>query len=269
MDYASGGELEYYLINQPNLKIDEKQAKYFMSQIWRAVSYWHSKGIIHRDLKPENILITYARDERENDLLFNIPVENKEPYEDMILKVTDFGIAGIKRAGLKGEQSSAGTVKFMAPELRDGSDFSATKALDIWSLGIILYMAVVGEHPFYVKSRDKTFPSPKNFKLSFSNVSISENLKDLLKRMLDKNPMTRITMFEILNHKWFDNNETPHESPTRKQGKQNIQESKLIITILEDIEVSNFDKPFSEEKGLGKSFKLKDINNSDLLPICK
>jgi protein-serine/threonine kinase len=88
-------------------------------------------------------------------MLFDNIQEDQEPYEDVVLKVTDFGIAGIKRDGAKGEYSNAGTAKFMAPELHTGSDTSATKALDIWALGIILYLIIFGEHPFYDKPREK------------------------------------------------------------------------------------------------------------------
>ena len=138
-----------------------------MAQILSAVSYCHAKNIIHRDLKPENILVTYAKEETESSILFNIPGEVKEEYEKIILKVTDFGIAGIKRAGTKGEQSSSGTAKFMAPELRSGSDISATKALDIWSLGIILYIAVFGKHPFNNNQKEKSSLPVNEFKLNF------------------------------------------------------------------------------------------------------
>lgn len=82
-------------------------------------------------------------------------MEDQEPYQDVILKITDFGISGIKRSGNIGELSTAGTCKFMAPEIHTGSDTSATKALDIWALGVILYLIIFAEHPFYEKPKEK------------------------------------------------------------------------------------------------------------------
>ena len=86
-----------------------------------------------------------------NKYKYFVDIDNHEPYEDIILKVSDFGIAGIKRAGLQGEKSTAGTTKFMAPEILSEKDISASKALDIWAIGIILYMMVFGFHPFRTK----------------------------------------------------------------------------------------------------------------------
>lgn len=202
MDYASGGEFEYYLIHQENWRVSERKAKFFMQQILAAVSYCHSKGIIHRDLKPENILITYSKENLQENL-FHTTDHKKESFKDIVLKVTDFGIAGVKHAGLKGEETNAGTAKFMAPELRNGSDISATKALDIYSWGIILYMTVFGDHPYVTKDpNDRSITITKK-KLSFGGVKVSKHLKDLITQMLEEDPKKRITMYGILNHDWF------------------------------------------------------------------
>jgi len=76
-------------------------------------------------------------------------------YEKITVKVGDFGIAGFKRAGVKGEDTNAGTVKFMAPELHKGEDMEANPALDIWSIGVLLFMMIYGFHPFKV-NKDRT-----------------------------------------------------------------------------------------------------------------
>jgi serine/threonine protein kinase len=205
MDLAVGGEFQQYLINKPHRRVDEKEGRHFMYQIWRAISFWHSKGIIHRDLKPENILVDYASDERDQDILFDNPLEDQEPYQDVILKITDFGISGIKRSGNIGELSTAGTCKFMAPEIHTGSDTSATKALDIWALGVILYLIIFAEHPFYEKPKEKWIKNIIEKKVKFpSGIPVSSELKDLIKSMLCKDPKRRIDMFRILNHPWFE-----------------------------------------------------------------
>lgn len=100
----------------------------------------------------------------ENDPLnqFNsylMPDPSVKEYENLIAKVGDFGIAGIKRAGTKGEDTNAGTVKFMAPELQTGDAIEANSALDIWAIGIMLYMMIYGEHPFKKHDRAETVKS--------------------------------------------------------------------------------------------------------------
>ena len=163
MEYADGGELAQYLISKPNRRVSEVEARYLISQIWRAISFCHQKGIIHRDLKPENVLVWYKSYKSKENSLTNklntylLPVDtNANDYEDIILKVSDFGIAGLKKTGTKGENTNAGTAKFMAPELQTGSDIEASTALDIWAIGIILYMMIYGYHPFKVKDRAET-----------------------------------------------------------------------------------------------------------------
>lgn len=205
MEYASGGELEMYLCNNPHSRVSEKEGRFLISQICRAVSYCHQKGIIHRDLKPENVLVTYANDNRDQDLLFKHFIDSHEPHEDIVLKVSDFGIAGMKKAGSKGEDTHAGTAKFMAPELHTGSDISASKALDIWALGIILYMMVFGFHPFKSRNRDKTIKNIIEQPVKFPpSVPVTDELKDLLCKMLEKDPENRINMFNLMNHRWFE-----------------------------------------------------------------
>mmetsp|Transcript_19232 Transcript_19232/g.18914 ORF Transcript_19232/g.18914 Transcript_19232/m.18914 type:complete len:305 (+) Transcript_19232:361-1275(+) len=252
MDYADGGELEHYLVKQEGYRVSEKQAKFFMLQILSAVSHCHSKGIIHRDLKPQNILITYSQHGNLDHSLFEMD-PNKEPYEDMVLKVADFGIAGIKRAGTRGESTNAGTEKFMAPELKDKKDISATKALDIYSLGIILYIIVMGKHPFVTKHKDGT--RTVSTKLRFSDWKISKNCKDLIKRMIEEDPSERINMYDILNHDWFNQKcesdvsffqESP--SPKTKSKKVSNEDGVKPNMLFE------------------KSLKMNMIKNSDLLP---
>lgn len=220
MEYASGGEFEEYLVSKPDCRLSEGEAKFLIAQIWRAISYCHQKGIIHRDLKPENILVTYASQNRDEEILFDHPPELKHDYEDIILKVSDFGIAGIKKTGSKGEESNAGTVQFMAPELHTGSDISADKTLDIWALGIILYVMVFGYHPFKEKSTAESIKSIIEKKVKFSpDVPVSPEFKDLIRKMLDKDPKKRINMFKILNHVWFEDKDEDTDEKSTNRGK--------------------------------------------------
>ncbi|CAI2385789.1 unnamed protein product [Moneuplotes crassus] len=252
MEFATGGEFEDYLVKQKDYSIDEKQAKYFMLQILSAVSYCHSKGIIHRDLKPQNILVTSSQYGEGDHSLFGID-PNREPYEDMVLKVADFGIAGMKHAGAKGERSNAGTTKFMAPELKERKDISATKALDIYAIGIILYMMVMGKHPFVTKNKDGTRTVLS--KLRFPGQKVSKDFKNLIAKMLEEDPLKRINMYDILNHEWFKREEPMAESPLQKSLSP--EGSKKSIPEEEEVKLDNI---------FNKSIKVESINNSELFP---
>ena len=131
--------------------------------------------------------------------------DSETTYENIILKVVDFGIAGMKQGGRTGEKSTAGTTVFMAPEVLNETDTSATKALDIWAVGIILYLMVFGYHPFKTKDKDQTLKNILEMRVKFPpEVACTPECKDLIRNMLMKNPKRRISMFKILNHRWFE-----------------------------------------------------------------
>jgi serum/glucocorticoid-regulated kinase 2 len=180
MQFKQGGELYYHL--RKNKRFNEKAAKFYASQILEGLSYLHSLGIMYRDMKPENILL----DENGNACL------------------ADFGISKVLKENEK-TKSFVGTPEYVAPEiiLQKGHD----KSVDIWCLGILLYEMVYGLPPFYNKNQnvmlnwvvklDPTFPK---------SIKISEDLEDLIKKLLQKEPSKRIgfnNISEIKEHPWF------------------------------------------------------------------
>jgi serine/threonine protein kinase len=127
----------------------------------------------------------------------------------MIAKVGDFGIAGIKKTGVRGEDTNAGTAKFMSPELQTGDDIEANTAIDIWAIGIMLFMMVCGYHPFKTKDRAETVKNIIKAPVKFSDkVIVSDEWKDLIMQMLVKDPKARINMFKVENHRWFEMTDT-------------------------------------------------------------
>ena len=145
----------------------------------------HSHNIVHRDLKHLNIFLSdYGPTPK--------------------VRIGDFGMA----AYLKNDQcikKVAGTIGFMAPEvvLNQHSDFKA----DIWSLGIILYALICSKVPFYGATKTETGEKIVNQPLSFDLPvwdSVSDECKSLIKRMLDKDQNTRMTINEVLAHLWVN-----------------------------------------------------------------
>jgi serine/threonine protein kinase len=143
-----------------------------------------SRTPAHRDLKPENIL--YA-----------------SPAEDAPLKLADFGLATM----LKPNQLmtvACGTPGYVAPEILCGTAYG--KEVDIWSVGVILYILLCGFPPFYDDNNKKLFSLIINATYTFPDpywTEVSADAKDLVNKLLVVDPKKRLTAAEILKHPWM------------------------------------------------------------------
>ncbi|XP_035288923.1 calcium/calmodulin-dependent protein kinase kinase 1 isoform X1 [Anguilla anguilla] len=164
----------------------EDQTRTYFRDIVLGIEYLHYQKIIHRDIKPSNLLLG----------------------DDGHVKIADFGVSNQFEGNDALLSSTAGTPAFMAPEtLSDNRKSFSGKALDVWAMGVTLYCFVFGKCPFIdeyilalhnkIRSRPVEFPETP---------SISEDLKALILRMLDKNPDNRITIPEIKLHPWVTQN---------------------------------------------------------------
>ena len=166
MEYLEGGELLNYL--QEKKKLNEEEALIYFQQIINAIDYCHSQKVIHRDLKLENIM--------------RVKTDSTE------IKIVDFGIAGLF-AGNKSEITKAGSLSYMAPEVLSRKNVNASPAIDIWSVGCILYCLVFGHLPFQDKNESKLIDKIIQQDLDFpKSIKISNELIDLMNQMLNKNP---------------------------------------------------------------------------------
>ncbi|EGR33203.1 protein kinase domain protein [Ichthyophthirius multifiliis] len=143
--------------------IPEFEAKYIFKQIVSAIAYCHSKNIVHRDIKLENIL-----------------------YENQNVKIIDFGFAVCTNLKIK---IFCGTPTYMSPEIVSKIEYCGKKS-DIWSLGIVLYIILVGRCPFYAHSDIELFKKIKNNKLEFPD-NLNPQAFNLLNKILRKNPEER------------------------------------------------------------------------------
>ncbi|GAW83358.1 serine/threonine protein kinase [Plasmodium gonderi] len=179
MEYAINGDLKNYILKN-NGYLSEKQAHDLFVQIVKGVYYCHSKHIVHRDLKLENILLD----------------------ENMTCKIADFGLSDFVNVD-QNIKTEAGTKAYIAPEIifNQTINYSVFK-LDIWSLGILLFIMTQGFPPFkYVENDIKYFDSST---LNYPN-DVSDDLKSLISLMLNVDPNKRPIIVEILNHRWFYN----------------------------------------------------------------
>ncbi|XP_038549575.1 calcium/calmodulin-dependent protein kinase kinase 1b [Micropterus salmoides] len=166
--------------------LTEEQARFYFRDVVLGIEYLHYHKIIHRDIKPSNLLLG----------------------EDGHVKIADFGVSNEFEGTDALLSSTAGTPAFMAPEMMTEHEQSFSgKALDVWAMGVTLYCFVFGKCPFYddyivslhskIKSKPVEFPETP---------LISNELKELIESMLDKNPETRITVPEMKLHPWVTEN---------------------------------------------------------------
>ena len=175
-EYVSGGELFDYIVSKGRLSADE--ARNFFHQIISGVEYCHFQKIVHRDLKPENLLL---------DNNFN-------------LKIADFGLSNIMRDG-DFLRTSCGSPNYAAPEVISGHLYAGPE-VDVWSCGVILYALLCGSLPFDDESIPNLFKKIKSGMYSLPS-HLSQLARNLIPRMLEVDPMKRITIAEIRVHPWF------------------------------------------------------------------
>jgi len=125
------------------------------------------------------------------------------------VRISDFGVSHQGSEDVESDVSlakTAGTPAFFAPELCAGSSAPTapiTKAIDIWALGVTLYCFIYGNIPFQAENHFDLYQAILNNPVAFEEDSeVSESLKDLLHRMLEKDPEKRITLSEIKDHPW-------------------------------------------------------------------
>jgi len=185
MTLCTGGELFDRLIELGRLT--EVQAAIIMQQIIRAVFYMHENSMAHRDLKPENFLFV-----------------NKDPIESAVLKVIDFGLSCKFKEG-EMMTAKAGTPYYVSPQVLQGK---YDKSCDLWSCGVIMFIMLCGYPPFYGDTDAEVLAKVKTGNFAFNNThwkTVSEDAKDLIRRMLKMNPAERITAQEALAHVWVKN----------------------------------------------------------------
>ncbi len=180
LEYCEDGDLSQ-IIGKP---IKETIVKYYFSQLVNALYFLYDNNIIHRDIKPKNILL-------------------KNNKKDIVL--CDFGFARIKNS-IKKITTICGSPLYMAPELLEAKGYS--EIVDVWAIGMILYEMIYGEHPYNecrdisdlkeFSKKDITIPPENNL-----NKNISSECLDLMKKMLNKEELSRINLKTLFSHSWI------------------------------------------------------------------
>lgn len=193
MELCEGGELLDRILSKKDSRYTEKDAAVVVRQMLRVAAECHLHGLVHRDMKPENFLF-------------------KSPNVDSHLKATDFGLSDFIRPGKK-FTDIVGSAYYVAPEVlkrRSGPES------DVWSIGVISYILLCGRRPFWDRTEDGIFKEVLRNKPDFRRKpwpTISNSAKDLVRKLLVKNPRARLTAAQALSHPWVRENGNASEIP--------------------------------------------------------
>mmetsp|Transcript_5867 Transcript_5867/g.11184 ORF Transcript_5867/g.11184 Transcript_5867/m.11184 type:complete len:1060 (+) Transcript_5867:347-3526(+) len=184
IEAVMGGDLRRYILKQPNRRIPENHARFYVACVVQALEFMHSLGYVHRDLKTENLLITPSG----------------------YIKLADFGFA---KKIIKGKKTytTCGTPAYMAPEIITMAGH--TTAVDWWCIGILLYEMTCGYTPFQYETNelnklraivDGKYTIPSN---------LSASCRSIISKLLTTNPARRLGNLkrgarDVKAHPWFN-----------------------------------------------------------------
>lgn len=174
LEYSPRGELYKHL--QAKGRFGERQSAQYILELSRALSYCHTKHVIHRDIKPENLLIGHSGE----------------------LKIADFGWS--VHAPTSRRNTLCGTLDYLPPEMVEGREHD--EQVDVWSLGVLMYEFLVGTPPFEAEGHSATYRRISRVDLRFPK-GLSEDAKDLIFKLLQKDPRKRMALDMIPNHPWI------------------------------------------------------------------
>lgn len=182
LEYAPKGTLFTLLQNQPDHRIDERQAAGYVRSLADALIYLHKRDVIHRDIKPENLLLGH----------------------DGELKIADFGWS--VHSPQSNRTTLCGTMDYLPPEMLSGQTHDAS--VDLWSLGVLCYEMLVGRAPFNTQQAGAVSegdPTLDNIRLARYSVpaSVSGSAKHLIARLMVVKPAGRLQLEQVMKHPWI------------------------------------------------------------------
>lgn len=263
LDLATEGELFNWIVMKQ--KLTESETRKVFVQLFQAVKYLHDRNIVHRDIKPENILLA---------------------DKNLTIKLADFGLAKII-----GEESFTttlcGTPSYVAPEILENSNHRRyTRAVDIWSLGVVLYICLCGFPPFSdeLYSPENPYTLSQQIKMGRFDYpspywdSVGDPALDLIDRMLTVDVESRITIDECLEHPWTTANNTinVNDSTDGLTGaiqkldfsKRKMQRERTLLSSINDVKVARVIKGVEGQDAV-KVYEKNGVTNGTKMNNCE
>ena len=173
-------------------RLTELEVQSYLAQMVSALKYLHSHRVIHRDIKLGNLFLN----------------------SKMEIKLGDFGLATKLEFEEERKRTICGTPNYIAPEILDGKEGHSYE-VDLWSLGVLLYTLSIGRPPFETHDIKLTYKKIRMNAYSYpETVSISEELKDLISKLIVTDPLLRLPLDDILQHDFMKKNLIPKNLPT-------------------------------------------------------
>ncbi|XP_030746571.1 peripheral plasma membrane protein CASK-like [Sitophilus oryzae] len=261
-EYMDGSDLCFEVVKRATqgFAYSEAVASHYMRQILEALRYCHENDIIHRDIKPESILLAT----RENSapvklggfgIAIQLPDRNLNNVPENGVCEYRSNLSPMGRMYLKSDRAGRlGCPQYMAPEVVERRQYG--KAVDIWAAGVLLHVLLSGTLPFHGSGR-RLYEAICRGKLSLSTATqwefISDSAKDLVQQMLSVDPKQRITIQEILNHRWLRDRDKAlriHLNDTIEEMKKYNNRRKLKTCVLNAVNSSkwyNYDETVADD----------------------
>lgn len=199
IEYAEGGDLQSFISNHG--RMNESRARKIFLQLAKAVSFIHEQNVVHRDLKAENVVLT--------------------DVHAHVVKITDFGLSNSFKKGHK-MNTMCGSMAYAAPEvlLQDSYD---GMAIDVWSLGVILFLIVSGRLPFHEANESATLVKilDNSYEMPYDLISLAA--QELIQDMLCKDPLLRCKSKSICSKRWLKENGS--DDTKEEQSEKEEQET--------------------------------------------
>ncbi|MQM05997.1 hypothetical protein Taro_038817 [Colocasia esculenta] len=246
MELCGGGELFDRIVARGHYT--ERAAAAVTRTIVEVVQMCHKHGVMHRDLKPENFLFANEK-------------------ETSPLKAIDFGLSITFKPGQKFTEI-VGSPYYMAPEVLKRN---YGPEIDVWSAGVILYILLCGVPPFWAESEEGVAQAIIRSVVDFKRdpwPMVSDNAKDLVKRMLEPDPTKRLTAQEVLDHPWMQNAKKAPNIPLGETVRARLKQFSVMNKLKKKaLRVVAKHLSVEEVAGIKEMFQMMDINNDGKITL--
>ncbi|KAL4484301.1 hypothetical protein ABPG72_006412 [Tetrahymena utriculariae] len=299
MDFMKGGELFQHL--KLNHRFSEQTAKFFAAEVLLALEYLHSRKIIYRDLKPENILLdehghirltdfgmakqfititeipsllklvkvnSCISDGTTNDSeSWSSPKTSQRSNQSNLSSAASSPELQPASANRERTNSFVGTPQYISPEIIGRKSY--TYPSDVWQFGLFVYEIIYGYPPFFHQQTQIVFQLIDECRIFFpQHIKISNECKDIITKILQKDPEKRLTLQQAKMHPWF------RDMDWEKLAKKQIPSPYIPCTQGEEW-IKGFDSDFTSEAPINSHepekismIKQSIINFNDLKDFC-